>query len=117
MSDGVVIVDRDVVELETEHDSIFHVPMMNIAKDVGGNKIYANTVAAGAAMGLLCLSMDALNDVLTSIFRKKGQEIIDNNLKVAKAGYDYVRENYPHGCKFNVSPPEKTGWEDAYCRK
>jgi len=107
MSDGVVIVDRDVVELETEHDSIFHVPMLKIAKDVGGNKIYTNTVAAGAAMGLLCLDMDALNEVLTSIFRKKGQEIIDNNLKASKAGYDYVRENYPHGCKFNVSPPGK----------
>jgi 2-oxoglutarate ferredoxin oxidoreductase subunit alpha len=103
MSDGVVIVDRDVVELDKEHDSIFHVPMLKIAKDVGGNKIYTNTVAAGAAIGLLCLSLDSLNGVLTSIFKKKGQEIIDNNLKVAKAGYDYVRENYPHGCKFNVT--------------
>ncbi|MDI3540124.1 MAG: 2-oxoglutarate/2-oxoacid ferredoxin oxidoreductase subunit alpha, partial [Methanolobus sp.] len=58
MSDGVVIVDRDVVELGSEHDSIFHVPMLKIAKEVGGNKIYANTVAAGAAMGLLCLDLD-----------------------------------------------------------
>jgi 2-oxoglutarate ferredoxin oxidoreductase subunit alpha len=106
MSDGVVIVDRDVVELDKEHDSIFHVPMLKIAKDVGGNKIYTNTVAAGAVIGLLCLSLDPLNEVLTAIFRKKGQEIIDNNLKVAKAGYDHVRENYPHGCKFNVSMPE-----------
>jgi 2-oxoglutarate ferredoxin oxidoreductase subunit alpha len=106
MSDGVVIVDRDVVELDKEHDSIFHVPMLKIAKDVGGNKIYTNTVAAGAVIGLLCLSLNPLNEVLTAIFRKKGQEIIDNNLKVAKAGYDHVRENYPHGCKFNVSMPE-----------
>ena len=109
MSDGVVIVDRDVVELEAEHDSIFHVPMLNIAKEVGGNKIYANTVAAGAAMGLLCLDLDSLNEVLTGMFVKKGQEIVDSNLRVAKAGYDYVRENYPHGCKFNVSAPGTKG--------
>lgn len=105
MSDGVVIVDRDVVELGSEHDSIFHVPMLKIAKEVGGNKIYANTVAAGAAMGLLCLDLDPLNEVLKGMFLKKGQEIIDSNLRVAKAGYDHVRENYPHGCKFNVSAP------------
>ncbi|MDN5310279.1 MAG: 2-oxoglutarate/2-oxoacid ferredoxin oxidoreductase subunit alpha [Methanolobus sp.] len=105
MSDGVVIVDRDVVELGSEHDSIFHVPMLKIAKEVGGNKIYANTVAAGAAMGLLCLDLDPLDEVLKGMFLKKGQEIIDSNLRVAKAGYDHVRENYPHGCKFNVSAP------------
>lgn len=109
MSDGVVIVDRDVVELEAEHDSVFHVPMLNIAKEVGGNKIYTNTVAAGAAMGLLCLDLDPLNEVLKGMFLKKGQEIIDSNVKVAKAGYDYVRENYPHGCKFNVSAPGVKG--------
>ncbi len=107
MSDGVVIVDRDTVKLDDDFDSLFHVPLLKIAKDTGGNKLYANSVAVGAAMGLLCLDFDVLSDVLSSIFQRKGQEIIDNNIKAAKAGYDYARDNYPRGCKFDIQQPEK----------
>lgn len=107
MSDGVVIVDRDTVKLEEEHGSLFHVPLLKIAKDTGGNKIYANSVAVGAAMGLMCLDFDVLAGVLSSIFKKKGQEIIDNNIKAAQAGYDYSKDNYPQGCKFNIEEPKK----------
>ncbi|MDW7733145.1 MAG: 2-oxoacid:acceptor oxidoreductase subunit alpha [Methanolobus sp.] len=107
MSDGVVIIDRDTVKLEEEHESLFHVPLLKIAKDTGGNKLYANSAAVGAAMGLMCLDFDVLADVLSSIFKKKGQEIIDNNIKVARAGYDYARDNYPKGCKFEIEQPEQ----------
>lgn len=107
MSDGVVIVDRDTVKLEKEHESLFHVPLLKIAKDTGGNKIYANSVAVGAAMGLLCLDFNVLATVLSSIFKKKGQEIVDNNIKVARAGYDYAKDNYPQGCKFSIEQPKK----------
>ncbi|WP_406662512.1 2-oxoacid:acceptor oxidoreductase subunit alpha [Methanolobus sp. ZRKC3] len=107
ISDGVVLVDMDALGLEVEHDAVFHVPMLNIAKDVCGNKIYSNSVATGAAMGLLCSEFDYLSEVLSSTFKKKGEEIIDKNIKAARAGFDYVMENYPHGCKFEV--PEVAG--------
>ncbi|WP_406656924.1 2-oxoacid:acceptor oxidoreductase subunit alpha [Methanolobus sp. ZRKC2] len=107
MSDGVVIVDRDVVQFDKEHDSLFHVPLLKIAKDTGGNKLYANSVAVGAAMGLMCLDFDVLAGVLSSIFKKKGQEIIDTNIKAARMGYDYAKDNYPQGCKFSIEEPEK----------
>ncbi|MBN2109780.1 MAG: 2-oxoacid:acceptor oxidoreductase subunit alpha [Methanosarcinaceae archaeon] len=107
MSDGVVIVDRDTVELGEDRDSLFHVPLLKLAMDAGGNKLYANTVAVGAAMGLLCLDLSVLAEVLSSIFKKKGQEITDNNIKAARAGYDYVRGNYPQGCRFRVEEPGK----------
>ncbi|TGC08342.1 2-oxoacid:acceptor oxidoreductase subunit alpha [Methanolobus halotolerans] len=107
MTDGVVIVDMDTVKPQEEHDSLFHVPLLKIAKDTGGNKLYANSVAVGAVMGLMCLDFDVLAEVLSSIFKKKGQEVIDNNIKAARAGYDHARDNYPHGCKFGIEQPEK----------
>ncbi|WP_135611529.1 2-oxoacid:acceptor oxidoreductase subunit alpha [Methanococcoides sp. AM1] len=105
MSNGVIIFDNDVVKIDNTNDLFFNVPMLKIAKDVCGNKIYSNSVASGAALGLMCFEFDYLAKVLTETFKKKGEEIIDNNIKAARAGYDYARENFPSECKFSVSEP------------
>ena len=107
LSNGIVIVDKDTVELEDVPDSIFHVPILKIAKDVSGNRIYSNTVAIGAALGLMCFDFDHLAGVLTSTFKKKGEEIIDKNIEAARAGYEYAKKNYPSGCKFLITEPKK----------
>ncbi|AKB85337.1 2-oxoacid:acceptor oxidoreductase subunit alpha [Methanococcoides methylutens] len=111
MTDGVIIFDNDVIKINNNTDTnnglFFHVPMLKIAKDVCGNKIYSNSVASGAALGLMCFEFDYLAKVLTEAFKKKGEEIIDNNIKAARAGYDYARDNYPSGCKFTVSEPSE----------
>jgi len=102
VSDGIVLVDQDAIGIDLEHDTIFHVPMLKIAKEVCGNKIYSNSVAMGAALGLLCSEFDSLSKVLEKTFMKKGQDIIDTNIKAARAGFDHAIVNYPHGCKFKV---------------
>jgi 2-oxoglutarate ferredoxin oxidoreductase subunit alpha len=105
MSDGVIIVDKDQIEVNDTNSSFFHVPMLKIAKDVCGNKIYSNSVASGAALGLMCFEFEYLAKVLTDAFKKKGDEIVENNINAARAGYDYAKENFPSGCKFAVSEP------------
>lgn len=109
-SDAVVLVDQDAIGMNVEHDAIFHVPMLKIAKDVCGNKIYSNSVAMGATLGLLCSEFDHLSEILAKTFLKKGQGIIDTNIKAARAGFDYAMENYPHGCKFEV--PDASGQDN-----
>ena len=103
ITDGVVVVDADTVKVNSSSESIFHVPMLKIAKDVSGDKIYSNSVSMGAVVGLLCLEMSNLEEILKASFKKKGEEIIQKNISAARAGYDYVKENYPGGCKFAVS--------------
>ena len=105
ITDGVVVVDADTVKVNSSSESIFHVPMLKIAKDVCGDKIYSNSVSMGAVVGLLCLEMSNLQEILKASFKKKGEDIIQNNISAAKAGYDYVKENYPGGCKFAVTDP------------
>ncbi|SFM18660.1 2-oxoacid:acceptor oxidoreductase subunit alpha [Methanolobus profundi] len=108
--DGVVIVDADVIEVKDPSNMIFHVPMLKIAKDVCGDKIYSNSVSMGSIIGLLCLELSDLEKVLTLSFKKKGEDIIQKNIDAARAGYNYVKDNYPGGCKFAVSEPkEKEG--------
>jgi 2-oxoglutarate ferredoxin oxidoreductase subunit alpha len=105
LSDGVVVADTDVIDIKESADSIFHVPMLKIAKDVCGDRIYSNSVSMGAVIGLLCLDLSGLEQVLKKTFKKKGEEIIKKNIDAARAGHAYVKENYPGGCKFALADP------------
>jgi 2-oxoglutarate ferredoxin oxidoreductase subunit alpha len=103
----VVIVDRDEVKIESEGASIFHVPLSKIALDKGGGKLYSNSVATGAALGLLCYDFKILSRVLSGIFKKKGDVVVRKNLDAAKAGYEYAQDNYPGRCHYVLNPVKK----------
>ena len=101
LNDGVVLLDREEVKITNDNRQIFNVPFQKIAKDIGGNKLYASTVATGAALGLLCSNLKVLEDILKDTFTKKGEDIININIKAARAGYEYVQENYSGKCKYS----------------
>ncbi|MFP4654374.1 MAG: 2-oxoacid:acceptor oxidoreductase subunit alpha [Methanohalobium sp.] len=104
LSGGVVLVDKDKVKVDNDDKSIFHVPFTKIAEDVGG-KIYTNTVAVGAALGLLCYNFDMLKEVLNDTFSKKGDEIVNKNIEAASSGYNYAQENYEGKCHYELESP------------
>lgn len=58
------------------------------------NRLIQNTIAVGAIMSLLGLDFEILEESLTLRFRRQGQQIIDDNVRVARAGYDYARANF-----------------------
>ena len=58
------------------------------------DKVIQNTVALGVIMSLLKLGFDDLKKALTLQFQRKGQELVDNNVNAAKAGYDYAEANF-----------------------
>ncbi|VVB98702.1 2-oxoglutarate synthase subunit KorA [uncultured archaeon] len=66
-------------------------PITKMASDAGG-EIMFNTVALGAAMGLLHLDFAILEKLLTSIWARKGQKVVDANIAAAKAGYQSVKQ-------------------------
>ena len=53
-----------------------------------------NTVALGAFMHLGGLDFKTLEDALTLQFKRKGQEVVDQNVSVARAGFDYAAANF-----------------------
>lgn len=66
--------------------------------------IMQNTVLSGALLFLTGLDFDTMSEVLSETFKHKGQQIIDQNVAVARAGYDYAREKFvPLGCTWNFS--------------
>ncbi|AEH61120.1 pyruvate flavodoxin/ferredoxin oxidoreductase domain protein [Methanosalsum zhilinae DSM 4017] len=108
LSDGVILIDKNEINIEDEISSIFHVPFSDIAEDVSGNKLYTNTVATGAALGLLCYDFEYLAEVLTDSFSSKGDEVVQKNIDAAKAGYDYSQENYSQKCHFSLQSIDNT---------
>lgn len=101
LNDGIVLLDREDVKTPNYNKQIYDVPFQKIAKEIGGSKLYASTVATGAALGLLCGELELLEDVLKHAFTKKGEDIIRSNIKAARAGYEYAQENYSGKCKYS----------------
>ncbi len=58
------------------------------------NRLVQNTIAVGAIMSLLGLDFDILEESLTLRFQRQGQNVIDENVRVARGGYDYATENF-----------------------
>ncbi len=70
------------------------VPLTDIVKEHAGEPVMRNTVALGATVALAGAEFESLAAVIKDQFKRKGQEVIDHNLSIAKAGYDYIKAHY-----------------------
>ncbi|MEX2431690.1 MAG: 2-oxoacid:acceptor oxidoreductase subunit alpha [Dehalococcoidia bacterium] len=62
--------------------------------NAGRNPLVQNTVAIGAMMYMLGLDFALLEESLTKQFERKGQAVVDENVGVARAGYDHAKANF-----------------------
>ncbi|MHC5066256.1 MAG: 2-oxoacid:acceptor oxidoreductase subunit alpha, partial [Planctomycetota bacterium] len=58
------------------------------------NKLVQNTVAIGAIVRLLGLEFSILQDQLEQQFKRKGQAVVDENVGVAKSGFEFAGEHF-----------------------
>ena len=68
-------------------------PVSQLA-DISKHKVAQNTLAMGAALSMMGVGFPSLAEVLTEQFRKKEQAVIDENVSLARAGYDYATQNF-----------------------
>lgn len=59
-----------------------------------GNKLAANTVAVAAVLQMLGIEFEALAEVLSLQFKKKGEQVINENVAIAKTGYEYAAATF-----------------------
>ncbi len=82
---------------------LYGVPLLEIATKDGGHKLMMNNVALGASWGVLGLPFEILSGVIADVFGKKGEEIVSENTRAAKAGYEYVKnklgDDFPYKLK------------------
>ena len=58
------------------------------------NRLIQNTVAMGAVSSLMGLDFQVLEESLQLRFSRQGQQVVDQNVEVAKAGFDYAQTNF-----------------------
>jgi len=66
------------------------------------NRLVQNTIAMGASASLMGIDFAVLEESLAHRFQRQGQAMVDQNISVAKAGYDYSQEHFK---PFEQSPP------------
>ncbi len=89
--------DRFTCESSLLRDGVVGMPLPvnQITKPFGRLlPIMQNTVALGALVYLVQLDFDSVAGVLADTFRHKGPAVVDQNVKILKAGFDYARERF-----------------------
>jgi len=108
-SGGAVIYNSDKVKLDPKllGDQVLPVPMpvASLVKPFGkALPVMQNTVALGALVFLTGLEFETTVSVLSDTFKHKGQAVIDQNVSIARAGFDYARDHFvPLGYEWTFS--------------
>jgi 2-oxoglutarate ferredoxin oxidoreductase subunit alpha len=106
---GAVLFNSDKLQCDPallgENVLAVPLPMSSITKAIGKlQPIMQNTVALGAAIFFLGLDFDVITEVLADTFKHKGQGVVDQNVQIARAGYDYAKERFvPLGYEWQFS--------------
>ncbi|MEW6076053.1 MAG: 2-oxoacid:acceptor oxidoreductase subunit alpha [Candidatus Omnitrophota bacterium] len=91
---GVMVLDRKQSGISETEDSFFDVALHELAASIGGSDIFINTAACGVIAGMTAMTFGLLEEVIREAFSDKGSEIIEKNIKVAKAGYEFAQGNF-----------------------
>jgi 2-oxoglutarate ferredoxin oxidoreductase subunit alpha len=107
-SGGAILFNADKLRINIPvRDNVLTVPLpiAELTKPLGAiQPVMQNTVALGALIFLLDFDFDVASSVLADTFAHKGQGVIDQNVGVLKAGYNYARERFvPLGYKWNFT--------------
>ena len=89
-----VVFNSDTVSPGSASDERELCPMSVSQLTKSRNKLMQNTVGIGAVMALLGLDFQILEDSLTLRFQRQGQAVVDENVGVARAGYDFAIANF-----------------------
>ncbi|MEM0201061.1 MAG: 2-oxoacid:acceptor oxidoreductase subunit alpha [Candidatus Micrarchaeaceae archaeon] len=100
--DAFVIYDNTKVNVDSLKNSSFKllgIPLLDIAVSTSGDPIMRNTVAIGAVIKLLGISMSAFELVIKAMFGKKGEKVVQNNIDSASKGFNFEGVNMFYALK------------------
>ncbi|MGH9333275.1 MAG: 2-oxoacid:acceptor oxidoreductase subunit alpha, partial [Vicinamibacteria bacterium] len=92
---GHVIFNSDDVQPSEVADGVqvCGLPIKKLTND-HRNKLVQNTVALGAMVNLMGAEFAVLEEALVLQFKGKGQEVVDENVGMARSGFDYAAAHF-----------------------
>lgn len=98
---GTIIYDSAALRQKYEGPHFLDIPFVALAVEHGKNRIMENTVAVGAVLGMLGMDLSILHEMLKITFNKKGEDVVQGNIRAAQAGYDFALKNCQR-CSFSA---------------
>jgi len=94
-SGSVVLYNADKIQPGTPAPGVQLCPfsVKELAPKAKGDLVQ-NTIALAAILNLIGVEFSVLEEILTLQFKRKGQEAIDENVGVARAGFEHALRNY-----------------------
>src|ERR1700722_4794560 len=68
-------------------------PVSTLA-DITRNKVAQNTLALGASLSMMGVGFNVLEGVFQAQFGRKGEAVVNENVSIARAGYEYATANF-----------------------
>lgn len=91
---AMVVYNSDTITPGEATDGVQLCPIPVSELTESRNKLIQNTVAIGTVMALLRMDFELLDESMRLRFQRQGQAVVDENVKVARAGYDYAVANF-----------------------
>jgi 2-oxoglutarate ferredoxin oxidoreductase subunit alpha len=91
---------------ENKNLRLIKVPMYKIAEALG-TKLIKNMVSVGASAALVGIDPGIFAELMQQRFARKGEKVVEMNVKAIQSGYDYVKENYTVDPNFRLAPAVK----------
>ncbi|MBP1931571.1 2-oxoacid:acceptor oxidoreductase subunit alpha [Ammoniphilus resinae] len=88
---GIVIADSKFNPTlpEGKDARLFNVPFTSLAEELG-TSLMKNMVAVGASIAVLGLPVDSFTEVVTELFGRKGQKVVDKNMEAIAKGAEFI---------------------------
>ena len=106
LSDGAVILYDPK---DGQVDSGVPIPFGEIVRAHNGEQVMRNTVALGATIAILGAEFEVLAAVIRDQFARKGDEVVGQNLAIAKAGYQEAVKLNGNLEKMKLASAQKQG--------
>ncbi len=91
--EGAIIYDPHSVKADSPDNRYMPIPLNTLAKEVG-SPIFGNMVSAGSVLALFGIDAGNAEAFIRKLFGKKGDEIVEKNLKALRSGYSYFLEKF-----------------------
>ncbi|HEX9912701.1 MAG TPA: 2-oxoacid:acceptor oxidoreductase family protein, partial [candidate division Zixibacteria bacterium] len=107
ISGGGIIYDLDELKLTKEslkrNDiTLYPVPLLKIIRELKAELLLRNTVVVGASAAILDYDFELLTEAIRDSFGKKREEIVEQNIKAAKLGFDYIKQSVCEQCGYKL---------------
>ena len=92
---GACIYNADTIKPGEYAEGVQLCPLpVSTLADISRNKVAQNTLAIGAALSMMGIGFGSLESVIREQFGRKAATVADENIAVARAGYDYATQNF-----------------------